>query len=138
MITLTYLPSFTSTVFQGMPGVRNSQHCLLLYWLIVLQVLYPGRKTLAELTPWTPKCLTARRLTWRLKGSYWSVGLRVEWWAHDGIHTLPPPEDDMRYEIGDGSHKPKRGVKNPVAQKDRQSQHHPWFFGFRFALSFLA
>jgi hypothetical protein len=50
MIILTYLPSFISMVFQGMPGVWNSQHRLLLYWLIVLQALYPGRKTLAELT----------------------------------------------------------------------------------------
>ena len=24
--------------------------------------------------------------------------------------------------------------KNPLAQKGRKSQHHPWFFGIRFAL----
>jgi hypothetical protein len=38
------------------------------------------------------------------------------------------------YLFGDGSHADKRGTKNPVAQKGRTSQHHPWFFGIRFAL----
>jgi hypothetical protein len=38
------------------------------------------------------------------------------------------------YLFGDGSHADKRGPKNPVAQKGRTSQHHPWFFGLRFVL----
>jgi len=36
--------------------------------------------------------------------------------------------------VGDGSVKPKRGTKNPLAQKGRKSEHQPWFFGIRFAL----
>ena len=31
-------------------------------------------------------------------------------------------------------HADKRGTKNPVGQKGRISQHHPWFFGLRFVL----
>jgi len=40
--------------------------------------------------------------------------------------------------FGDGSHADKRGTKNPVAQKGRISQHHPWFFGLRFVLLMAA
>jgi len=47
---------------------------------------------------------------------------------------LPPPSDGTLYLGGDGSEKPKRGTQNPLAQKGRKSEHHPWFFGIRFAL----
>jgi len=46
MIILTYLPAFITIVFRGMPGVWKSQHRLMLCWVIVMQALYPGRKTL--------------------------------------------------------------------------------------------
>jgi hypothetical protein len=36
--------------------------------------------------------------------------------------------------VGDGSEKPKRGKKNPLAQKGRKGTNKPWFFGVRFAL----
>jgi hypothetical protein len=42
------------------------------------------------------------------------------------------------YLFGDGSHADKRGTKNRVAQKGRQSQPHPWFFGLRFVLLMAA
>jgi len=42
------------------------------------------------------------------------------------------------YLFGDGSHADKRGTKNPVGQKGRISQHHPWFFGVRFVLLMAA
>jgi len=50
------------------------------------------------------------------------------------ISVLPPPEDGVLTLTGDGSDKPKRGKKNPLAQKGRKSQHDPWVFGVRFAL----
>jgi hypothetical protein len=62
------------------------------------------------------------------------VHLLVEWWAEHAVRTLPPPEDGVLTLTGDGSEKPKRGTHNPLAQKGRKSEHHPWFFGIRFAL----
>jgi hypothetical protein len=52
--------------------------------------------------------------------------------------TLPAPANGILYLFGDGSHADKRGTKNPVAQKGRISQHHPWFFGLRFVLLMAA
>ncbi len=54
------------------------------------------------------------------------------------INALPAPADGILYVIGDGSHKDKRASKNPLAHKGRISQHHPWFFGIRFALLIVA
>jgi len=138
MLILTYLPAFITTVFRGMPGVWKYQHRLLLCWLIVMQAVYPGRKTLPELARWSPRQITEWRLRRLLKANYWCIHLLIEWLASDVMATLPPPEDGTIYVIGDGSHKPKRSRQNPIAQKGRTSKHKDWFFGIRFALLIVA
>ena len=54
------------------------------------------------------------------------------------VATLPAPANGVLSLFGDGSHADKRGTKNPVVQKGRISQHHPWFFGLRFVLLMAA
>lgn len=134
MITVTYLPLFVTILFRGMPGIWKSRHRLILCWLVFMQALYPGRKTLEELVHWPPAQVTAWRLRRVLKAAYWDVHLLVEWWVQEALNTLPPPKDGTLFLVGDGSEKPKRGTQNPLAQKGRKSEHHPWFFGIRFAL----
>jgi len=134
MVTVTYLPLFVTLLFRGMPGMWKSRHRLILGWLVVMPALFPGRKTLEELARWTPIQSTAWRFRRLLKAVYWDVHLLGEWWSQEALNTLPPPKDGVLYLVGDGSEKPKRGTKNPLAQKGRKSEHHPWFFGIRFAL----
>jgi hypothetical protein len=138
MLILTYLPAFITTVFQGMPGVWKGQHRLLLCWLIVLQAVYPGHKTLQELSRWGPRQIVVWRFRRLLKAGYWCIHLLIAWLADDVMATLPPPEDGTISAIGDGSHTNKRARKNPLAHKGRKSQYHPWFFGIRFALLIVA
>jgi len=134
MVTVTYLPLFVTILFRGMPGLWKHRHRLILCWLVVMQALFPGRKTLEELAHWTPAHVTAWRFRRVLKAAYWDVHLLVEWWVQEALNTLPPPKDGILFLVGDGSEKPKRGSQNPLAQKGRKSEHHPWFFGIRFAL----
>ena len=134
MVKVTYLPLFVTLLFRGMPGMWKNRHRLMLCWLVVMHALFPGRKTLAELARWPPAQVTAWRWRRLLKASYWDVHLLIEWWFQEAMETLPAPEDGIVYVVGDGSDKPKRGKKNPMAQKGRKSQHKPWFFGIRFAL----
>jgi hypothetical protein len=134
MIPVTYLPVFVTSLFRGMPGLWKSRHRLLLCWLIVMQALYPGRKTLAELARWMPPEVTSWRLRRVLRATYWDIHGLVEWWVQKALNTLPPPENGVITLTGDGSEKPKRGTHNPLAQKGRKSAHHPWFFGIRFVL----
>ena len=134
MMTVTYLPLFVTLLFRGMPGIWKHRHRLILCWLVVMQALFPGRKTLEELAHWTPAQVTAWRFRRVLKAAYWDVHLLVEWWAQEALNTLPPPKDGTLFLVGDGREKPKRGTQNPLAQKGRKSEHHPWFFGMRFAL----
>ena len=134
MIAITYLPLFVTILFRGMPGVWQHRHRLVLCWLMVMQALFPGRKTLEELARWPPGSITVWRLRRVLKAAYWDVHLLVAWWVAEALQTLPPPPDGILHLVGDGSVKPKRGTQNPLAQKGRKSEHQPWFFGIRFAL----
>jgi hypothetical protein len=134
MIAVTYLPLFVTILFRGMPGVWKHRHRLVLCWLIVMQALFPGRKTLEELARWTPSSLTAWRFRRVLKAAYWNIHLLVAWWVQEAFNALPPPQDGTLHLVGDGSVKPKRGTQHPVAQKGRKSEHQPWFWGVRFAL----
>jgi len=134
MITVTSMPLFVTLLFRGMPGIWKSRHRLILCWLVCRQTLYPGRTTLEELARWTPAQVTVWRFRRLLQASYWDVHLLVEWWAQEALNTLPPPSDGTLFLVGDGSDKPKRSTQNPLAQKGRKSEHHPWFFGIHFAL----
>ena len=134
MIKVTYLPLFVTLWFRGMPGMWKDRHRLILCWLVVMQALFPGRKTLAELARWTPAAITAWRFRRLLEAAYWDVHVLVEWWVQEALNPLPPPQDGILYVVGDGSEKPKRGKNNPLAQKGRKGTNKPWFFGVRFAL----
>src|SRR2546425_4741406 len=100
---VTYLPLFVIILFRGMPGIWQHRHRLILCWLVVMQALFPGRQTLAELAHWTPAQVTAWRLRRGRKAAYWEVHLRVAWWAQEALNTLPPPKDGTLFLVGDGS-----------------------------------
>jgi hypothetical protein len=134
MVTVTYLPLFVTVLFRGMPGIWKSRHRLILCWLVFMQALYPGRKTLEELAHWIPAQVTAWRFRRVLKAAYWDIHRLVAWWGQEALNTLPPPKDGPMYLVGDGSHKPQRGTQNPLAQKGRKSEPQPWFCGMRCVL----
>jgi hypothetical protein len=134
MVAVTYLPLFVTILFRGMPGIWKGRHRLMLCWLVFMQALCPGHKTLEELARWPPTQITAWRFRRMLKASYWNVHLLLEWWVQAALKTLPPPKDGDLHLVGDGSDKPKRGLQNPLAHKGRKSEPHPWFLGLRLAL----
>jgi len=138
LIAYTYLPGFVTMVFRGMPTVWRGRHRLICCWLICMQAVSPGRKTLEEMARWTPATLTAWRFGRLLTAAYWNVPLLVSWLAQDLVATLPAPANGILYLFGDGRHADTRGLKNPVGQKGRISQHHPWFFGLRFVVLMAA
>jgi hypothetical protein len=132
LIAFTYVPGFVPLVFRGMPTVWRGRHRLIFCWLICMQAVSPGRKTLAEMARWTPATITAWRFGRLLTAAYWHVHLLVSWLAQDLVATLPAPANGILYLFGDGSHADKRGTKHPVVQKGHISQPHPWFLGRRF------
>ena len=132
MMAFTYLPGFVTLVFRGMPTVWRGRHRFIFCWLVFMQAIHPGRKTLEEMARWTPATVTAWRCGRLRKATYWNVRLIVSWLAQALLATLPAPRNGVLYLFGDGRHADKRGTKNPMAPKGRISQRHPWFFGLRF------
>src|SRR5215469_8435712 len=83
LMTFTYLPGFVTLVFRGMPTVWRGRHRLIFCWLIFMQAVSPGRKTLAEMARWTPAAITTWRFGRLLKAAYWNIHLIVSWLAQD-------------------------------------------------------
>jgi hypothetical protein len=54
LVAFTYLPGFVTMVLRGMPTVWRGRHRLIFCWLIFMQAVSPGRKTLEEMARWTP------------------------------------------------------------------------------------
>ena len=96
MIAVTYLPLFVTLLFRGMPGMWKGRHRLLLGWLIVMQALFPGRKTLEELARWTPGSLTVWRFRRLLKAAYWAVHVLGAWWGAEALQTATQRRERWR------------------------------------------
>lgn len=138
MIFLTHLPSFVRYIFKGMPGTWKRRHQLFFCWIVVMQAVFPGKKTLTEMARYAPNHITEWRFRRLLKAGYLSIRLIVIWFAQEAAAAFPPPEDGVIFIISDSSEKNKRGEKNPCAQKGRKSKNKPWFFGIRFVVLMLS
>jgi hypothetical protein len=138
LIAFTSLPGVVTMVFRGMPTVWRGRHRLLCCWLLLMQAVSPGRKTVEERARWTPAIITAWRFGRVLKAADWNVPLLVSGLAQALLTTWPPPANGLLSLFGDGRHADHRGPKHPVAQQGRNSKHHPWFFGLRFGLLLAA
>jgi hypothetical protein len=134
MIFLSYLPIFVRVIFEGMPGIWKSHHRLVFCWFVYMQALTPNKKTITELSRWSPARITEWRLRRLLYATYLNIDLLIAWFAQEAIKCFPPPDDKIVYVVGDGSHKDKRGKKNPVAQKGTKGKGKPFFWGIRFVL----
>ena len=136
--SFTWLPAAIRILFKGMPGVWRHRHQLVFCWLIVMQIVTSGARTLSGLSQSAPGFITEWRFRRLLSAGYWSLKVLLHWFAEEAIKSLPVPENQVLYVIADGSKKDKRGPKNPAAQKGRLNEHHAWFFGIKFVVLMVA
>lgn len=136
--SFTCLPPAIRILFKGMPGVWRHRHRLVFCWLIVMQSVTSGARTLSGLSQSAPGFITEWRFRRLLSAGYWSLKVLLHWFAEEAIKSLPVPENKVVYVIVDGSKKDKRGQKNPAAQKGRMNEHHAWFFGIKFVVLMVA
>jgi hypothetical protein len=136
--SFTWLPPAIRILFKGMPGVWRHRHQLVFCWLIVMQIVTSGARTLSGLSQSAPGFITEWRFRRLLSAGYWSLKALLHWFAEEAIKSLPVPGNQVLYVIADGSKKDKRGPKNPAAQKGRLNKHHAWFFGIKFVVLMVA
>jgi len=134
MIFLTHLPDFVAIIFRGLPGVWKNRHRLIFCWFVYSQALTPNKKTVTELSKWSPANITEWRLRRFLDATYININLLLSWFAEEAIKGFPAPSDGVIYAVGDGSHKEKRSKKNPTVQKGKKSKDKPFFWGIKFVL----
>lgn len=136
-IGITHLPGSVRILFKGMPGVFRHRHQLVFCWLVVMQMVLAGPKTLKGLSRTAPSHIADWHFRRLLRAGYWSLHVLLHWFADQAIKALPPPEDKVAYVDADGSKKDKRGKKNPAAQKGRTSRNEAFFFGIKFVVLML-
>ena len=136
-VSLTRLPDFVRVLFRGMPGVFRHRHQLVFCWLVVMQMILSGSRTIKGLSRAAPSHIREWHFRRLLCAGYWSLHIILYWFAEEAIKSFPPPEDQTAYVASDGSKKDKRGKKNPAAQKGRTSHYKAHFFGIRFVLLML-
>ena len=54
MLVLRCLPLFVRLLLRGLPGVFRYRHQLVFSWLLLMQIIAPGRNTLKQLARYTP------------------------------------------------------------------------------------
>jgi hypothetical protein len=133
-IGLTYLPDFVRVLFRGMPEVFRHRHRLVFCWLVLIQMIFSGPRTLKGISAVAPSHIAEWHFRRLLSAGYWSLQLLLNWFAEAAIKSFPPPEDKVIYVAADGSKKDKRGKKNPVVQKGRINKHEAFFFGIKFVI----
>jgi hypothetical protein len=111
-----WLPPAIRILFKGMPGVWRHRHQLVFCWLIIMQIVTSGARTLSGLSQSAPGLITEWRFRRLLSAGYWSLKVLLYWFAEEAIKSLPAPENQVLYVITDGSEKDKRGPKNLAAQ----------------------
>ena len=131
MLVLRCLPLFVRLMLRGLPGVFRYRHQLVFSWLLLMQIIAPGRNTLKQLARYTPLHIAEWHFRRLLSASYWSFRLLLRWFASEAIKRFPPPSDGVIYVVGDGSHRDKRGKKHSAIQKDKQNKY-VYFFGIKF------
>jgi hypothetical protein len=137
MIPLTFLPLRVRIFLQTMPEFFHYGHQLIFSWLIVIQIVYSGKKTLKGMARFCPKHIAEYHFRRLLCAGYWSIHILLYWFARSVINSLPAAEDGVIYLATDTSKKDKRGKKNPVAKKGKISAHHSYHFGIHFVVLLL-
>lgn len=137
-LLLCYTKFICNLSVHSMPGVWRHRHQLVFCWLVVMQIVTSGARTLSGLSQSAPGFITEWRFRRLLSAGYWSLKVLLHWFAEEAIKSLPTPENKVVYVIADGSKKDKRGQKNPAAQKGRMNEHHAWFFGIKFVVLMVA
>ena len=133
-VGFTHLLDSVRSLFKGLPAVFRHRHQLVFCWLVMMQMVLTGPRTLKGLSQAAPSHIGEWHFRRLLSAGYWSLHILLDWCSQEAIKAFPPPEDKVVYVIGDGSKKDKRGKKNPVAQKGRTSKHEAFFFGIKFVV----
>ena len=134
MLGLSRFPSIFKGYFKNMPTTWKSHHLLLFSWLVIMQIISPGKKNLKEQSKWCPNFITEWRFRRLLNASYWDIHSIINWFVNKLLSKLPRPNDGVLYLIADGSKKDKTGKQGPLNQKGKQKTNGSWFFGIKFVL----
>ncbi|OPX19071.1 MAG: hypothetical protein BZ151_11175, partial [Desulfobacca sp. 4484_104] len=88
----TWLPPNIRILFKGRPGVWRHRHQLVFSWLIVMQIVTSGARTLTGLSRAAPRFITEWRFRRWLDAGSWSLKMLLHL-------TAVPSSEDRPYRL---------------------------------------
>jgi hypothetical protein len=133
-MSLTGLPTCVSQCLRVLGPCFRHRHQLVFSWLLVLHLISGEQANLKALARHGPGHLASHHDRRLLCAAYWCTKALRWWCADEALQAFPPPEDGMLSLVSDSTLQGQRGPQQPVAQKTRLSQPHPYVFGLRIVL----
>lgn len=107
-------------------GFRHDHH-LVFCWLLLIQMVYPGRSSLKELSRWIP--VPYYQLTRLLSARYWNTAELWRWFVRRLLEIVPAPLNRVCFLSIDLVEIDKRSYLNPFAKRSKKQSNGPWVYG---------
>lgn len=127
MFSLIRIPHSVRTRLETLRSGFRHDHHLVFCWLLLIQMAYPGRSSLKELSRWIP--VPYYQLTRLLSAKYWNTAELWNWFVRRLLAIVPAPLDQTCYASVDLVEIDKRSYLNPFAKKSKKQSDGPWVYG---------
>lgn len=127
MFPLIRIPHIIRTRLETLRSSFRHDHHLVFCWLLVIQMVYPGRSSLKELSRWIP--VPYYQLTRLLSARYWNSEKLWNWFVRRVLAIVPAPLNRVCFLSIDLVEIDKRSYLNPFAKKSKKQSDGPWVYG---------
>lgn len=127
MFPLIRIPHSIRTRLETLRSGFRHDHHLVFCWLLVIQMVYPGRSSLKELSRWIP--VPYFQLTRLLSARYWNTSELWSWFVRRLLALVPAPLNRVCFLSIDLVEIDKRSRLNPFAKRSKKQSDGPWVFG---------
>ena len=127
MFPLIRIPHNIRTRLETLRSGFRHDHHLVFCWLLVIQMVYPGRSSLKELSRWIP--VPYYQLTRLLSARYWNTPELWNWFVRRLLALVPAPLNRIGFLSIDLVEIDKRSYLNPFAKRSKKQSNGPWVFG---------
>lgn len=127
MFPLIRIPHSIRTRLETLRSGFRHDHHLVFCWLLVIQMVYPGRSSLKELSRWIP--VPYFQLTRLLSAQYWHTSELWNWFVRRLLALVPAPLDRVCFLSVDLVEIDKRSYLNPFAKRSKKQSDGPWVYG---------
>lgn len=127
---LKKVPKELSNFWQNVNNEFKYGYYKIFCWVIIGQIVHPGKGTLKSICKWIPEKILYKQLVRLLQSDKWNFMAIYYWHVLQVCKNLPPSSDGIIYLIVDKTLVEKTGRKHPVNSKVNTGYGTKWHYGF--------